>query len=348
MNQKSHWRRNFVASIILSLIIAGAGYAYWNRVELIDTWRAHKFSPSSELAAAVARTTMSAKAKKVFYASEPRIESTSRFNSYCGQHESSSATLGCFAPKNLCHEPLPKSIDRYGCYEITLFKVQNDQLNGIVDVTAAHEMLHAVYARLDDSERQKVNRMLAQKGNELSKDDVFKKRMEVYQSLSLEERMDELHSIIGTEVSNLPNDLETYYRQYFVDRHAVTVLYSNYSEKFSVLQRKSEELAGILDSMATSINQRVTDYNNRVGQIKQQITRFNDRAVRGDFDSMTAFNNERSQLQAVTEEIKNEESAIRAAIANYEEVRAQYDSVALDLSKLNKSIDSSLAPAPAV
>lgn len=102
-----------------------------------------------------------------------------------------------------------------------MFDVTNQELNGIEQVTAAHEMLHAAYDRLSDSQRQKVDALLLTEADKLKSDPTFSARIAVYAKLPKDQYVNELHSVIGTEVADPGSALEQYYTTYFADRTQV-------------------------------------------------------------------------------------------------------------------------------
>ena len=94
-----------------------------------------------------------------------------------------------------------------GCFadrRIRLFEVTDERLTGVVETTAAHELLHASWVRLSRDERASLSETLIAEYEERAKvDEDFKQRMSVYESLSRSAFANELHSVFGTEVGEL-------------------------------------------------------------------------------------------------------------------------------------------------
>ncbi|MEX2268872.1 MAG: hypothetical protein WEA75_09320 [Acidimicrobiia bacterium] len=148
--------------------------------------------------------------------------------------------------------PLPEADDTFvlGCYdqftnEISILRVDRLDIRGVMPVTAAHEMLHAAYERLGRQEREKVNAMIEEFVAENPQP-----RLE--ESLTLyteQERANELHSLVGTEVSVLSRALERHYAQYFDDRAALIALFAGYQSVFDNLETRFEQLEAELDAL---------------------------------------------------------------------------------------------------
>jgi chromosome segregation ATPase len=226
--------------------------------------------------------------------------------------------------------------------------VTNERLDGIRDVTAAHEMLHVAYARLGDAERQKVDTLLSAEYDKLKNDSALSDRVAFYDRTEPGERMNELHSILGTEVGSLDGELENYYQKYFTDRNKVVSLHARYIAVFDELKTKSDALSQELNTLTDTINARMVAYNSDVESLNKAIASFNQRAAGGSFASEEAFESERAELVARSSSLESERVAIDDMITRYESLRSELTSIASQSDVLNRSIDSTLAPAPSV
>lgn len=331
---------------IIILILVTVLYLY--RSPLIDKLQTTGYQPTAELAKISTRTTMTSAAKTIFYASDPTIQDAKSFNQDCSDHESDSVTLGCYRHTDNCNQVL-NALSQAACMKIKLFSINRAELDGIVDVTAAHEMLHAAYARLSEHERTKLNDQLQKQTTELIKDQAFKERLSVYDDLSHDQYVNELHSVLGTEVDNLSTDLKIHYRQYFQDRSQVVKLYQKYSNFFLNLKKEADQLADSLKQQADDINRRIAAHNQLSRQLSSDINSFNRLASSpGGFSSQASFLSARQQIMARVEAAKAEESAIQQAIVNFNKDNDRLKSIAGNLDGLNHSIDSNLTPVPAV
>ncbi len=302
-----------------------------NRQYVIDQLSVWQYQPSEEIAAIADRSSMNEGGKFYFYTSQPSIESATDFNKKCSRKETSTAILGCYNGQN-----------------IFIYDVTDTRLDGIKEVTAAHEMLHAVYARLGAGEKARVDTLLEHEYEKLKNDKTFAERMAFYERTEPGERDNELHSIIGTEISAVSSELEAYYKKYFRERSKVVALHEKYASVFNDLQKRGEQISARLNELAKSIEQNSAQYNADVTRLNQDIASFNAKANAGGFATPSQFNAERSSLVARAEQLDASRTLINDSIGEYNRLRDELAVVASESEALNKSIDSSLAPAPSL
>ncbi|NCU38132.1 hypothetical protein EOL96_03715 [Candidatus Saccharibacteria bacterium] len=331
VNQQTARKSSRGSLIALLIVLAIAALILWQRVLIVDSILAWRYQPSQDIAAITSAINFSPDGKRIFYASSPEIDGTSTFNAECGNTEKTSVVLGC-----------------YKAGKIYVYQVDNDELAGVEEVTAAHEMLHAAYERLSTSERQRINSLLETEAAERLNDDAFKERMSVYNKLSDEERINELHSVIGTEVDTITPELETYYEQYFTNRAAVVAMYNDYHSVLVNLQNEAIALGKSLDAQAAAINSRVDAYNQAADDLDAAITQFNSRARGEYFKTQTEFDIARAELVDQSAALEAERVSINQAIKAYDADKRTFDALSSHLTELTNSIDSTLAPAPSV
>lgn len=329
---KQQPKRSSTSSVVALFILAGVlAFVLWQRVYVGDSIRAMLYQPSSEIAAIDASVGFTSQGTRIFYANSPELNGTSTFNVECENTEKTSVVLGCY---------------RSG--KIFVYDVDNQELDGIEEVTAAHEVLHAAYDRLTRSERERVDVLLEAEADKLLQDDAFKERMSVYSQLSAADRANELHSVIGTEVETISAELESYYAQYFVDRSVVLTLYNAYHSVFVDTKAKAIALGKSLDAQAASINARIIAYNQASDALEADIQLFNSRARSTYFTTQAEFAAARAVLVTQSAALDAERTSINTAITAYEADKATFDDLSSHLTELTNSIDSSLAPAPTV
>jgi hypothetical protein len=325
-------KQRHIASLVILLVSLGATFfLLFNRQALLDHVALLQYQPSPEIAAIAARTTMTEQGKFDFYASRPAIESTQVFNEVCGSGEEHTAILGCYANRR-----------------IYIYGVTDAQLDGIKEVTAAHEMLHAAYDRMSDDKKRKVNALVEAEYAKLSQDSALAARMAFYAKTEPGERDNELHSIIGTEIAAISPELEAHYKQYFIDRQALVGLYTKYASVFEALKAKADALSAQLTNLAATISQQSEAYNQDVAALNRDINAFNARAEAGDFSSQAEFNARRNALEARADQLARDRQTINNNITLYNELNSQLAATASQSAALNRSIDSSLAPAPSL
>lgn len=288
-----------------------------------------QFQPSQSVAAISRNINFSQTGERLFFASEPTLNASSTFTKDCDNTEKTTVVLGCYFNR-----------------DIYLFDVTNEELNGIEEVTAAHEVLHAAYDRLNVFEKRRINQLLEDAAANLRTNPEFRERMSVYDDLARDDQLNELHSVVGTEIADIDPELESYYGRYFNDRARIVEYYTNYKSVFANLIEEADQLANQLDALAASINARVESYDAASAQLDRDIRAFNARADDGEFSSIEEFNAARSPLVARSNQLESLRVSINADIDRYEALKQQYDGLSSHLTELNNSIDSKLAPKP--
>ena len=322
-------RRNIISKIIalLAVISIAAGGFFYGQTAF-DTYRASTFTPPAAVAAVEGSIKLTPTAQRTFRATQPAIETSDQFNAHCKSTERTAAILGCY----------------YGD-RIYLFDVENAELAGAKEVTAAHELLHAQYARLNIFERPRVDAMIKKAYQKVKNDPEIAKAMEYYREAEPGAELDELHSIIGTTIGELDSDLEQYYARYFTDRASIVAKNQAYTAVFTRVNVRAEALQSKLQSAAKQIKQDVEAYQSDLSQINADINSFNERARSGEFSSQADFVVARSALQQRISAINARQSSLNSRIKAYNDDVATLKSLAVKADQLNQSINGVAAPA---
>lgn len=328
-------KRSFPIKTIMTIVfsaalLTAAGWLVLNRQYVTDQVSVWAYTAPPEVEAIDERIAFTDKGTFYFYASRPEVADAESFNQNCPRRETGSPILGC-----------------YSLRQIYIYNITNDELDGIEEITAAHEMLHAVWERLGTGEQERIGALL-EKAYRAVGDDALKERIDYYSRTQPGEFHNELHSILGTEIPELGDELEAYYSQYFDDRQIVLGLHSQYSEVFRSLEVVSESLLAQLAELGASIESLTEQYSVDSAQLSSDIQAFNQRAENNQFDSIAQFNRERSALIARTTQLNSKRTEINADIATYNGYYQSYQDVASRIEFLNKSIDSinALEPTP--
>lgn len=314
--------------VVLIVCLASFVLVIFNRQQIIDQIAVWQYKPTQKIENIADQAGMSGLGKFYFFASKPSIEATQVFNSECERKEEKSAILGCYSNR-----------------QIYIFDVQDSRLEGVEEVTAAHEMLHAVWDRLSEGERKKLEPLLESAYAKVE-DAKLVDRMEYYSRAQPGERSNELHSIVGTENIDLGKELEAHYSKYFDNRAMLVKLYNDYRNIFDEIETKSNDLAAKLKLVSGDIEKLSQEYNIDVKVLNSDIETFNQRAAAGGFASNQAFQAERSDLIARTEKLSSNRDLVNLKIAEYEKLRKELQSINAESKVLNDSLDSTLAPAP--
>ena len=320
-------RRGTIVRLIISLVLLVA--AIWvviNRIYVVDQLTVWRYPPSAVAKSLASGSSMNDTGSFLFYASRPEIQEREEFNQSCRKHAEKTAILGCYTGRT-----------------IYLFNITDPRLEGIKEVTAAHEMLHAAYERLSGAERTRIHGLIDQASEQVNSPNIQRKLV-LYDTTDPAERYDELHSMLGSEASNLPPELEVYYSQYFVNRLALVSLAERYETVFNELETQQKQLVTELNSLADEINADNKTYESRFANLQSAVDSFNTRASNGSFSSESQFNAERNRLIAQQESLSAFRAGIIAKIELYDAKKAELDRLNLTAEGLQKSIDSN-APA---
>lgn len=330
--QRSNRGHSHVVSLaVIAVSALVALFLFVNRQQVIDQVTVWQYQPNSVVAQLASRSSMSGTGKFYFYASRPAVEDAKPFNQDCGRKEASTAILGCYNGQN-----------------IYIYNVTNTQLDGIKEVTAAHEMLHAAYARMGSDEKKAVDKLLEAEYDKLKANKDIAERFAFYARTEPGERDNELHSVIGTEIASISPALEEHYKKYFLDRSKVVILHDKYASVFAQLQARSDALSAQLTSLGNKIEQETKAYNAAVSTLNADIVEFNRKANGGGFSSKAEFDSERTSLVARAATLDATRDTINSEITRYNALRDELKSVASQSETLNQSIDSSLSPAPSL
>lgn len=242
-------RNRFVTVLeIASLLVLVAVLANLQWIE--DKFALATFHPSAALAPIEARLALTDSARAIFYRSNPVIDTKAAFNQDC-QTTSGELELGCYTHN-----------------KTYILQIDNSSLKPEMDVVTAHELLHAVWARMSTKERAKLSVELEAAYAKITDQDL-RDRMADYAKSEPGEQDNELHSILGTEFANLSPQLEAHYKIYFANRVTIVAAHSAYQGVFtSRRQELAAELATIrsLKAQLVTLNRQMEQYRTS-GQI---------------------------------------------------------------------------------
>ncbi len=315
-------RRAPIGSILLTiLIICGAVAVYINRVPLLDWWALRSYQAPPAIAKLADETTMNGRGRQLFFLSKPALQDKENFNNSCRENEQT-IVLGCY-------------IQLKGIF---LLDVEDPRLDGVEQVTSAHEMLHAAYQRLDSKERARVNALITQAYDNLQ-DNRILANIKAYQNANAD-IANELHSILGTEVANLPPDLEAYYKQYFTDRAKIVGFSDKYEAEFTSRKSKIEADDAQLSSLEAQINANNAQLDNLQAALSTQKEQLNALRRNGDIAGYNAG------VAPYNLAVKNYNTLINQTnglIGQYRRILDERNGLAQDLQTLTKALDSRIS-----
>lgn len=308
--------------ITIIVIIVAVGLSWLNRYNIYDEYRLYNYNPPATIVTLANQTTMTPYARKLFYVYHPTIEGAKAFNQDCNVTEQA-IVLGCTAINK----------------GIWLYNVQDPQLNGVEQVTAAHEMLHVAYSRLSPSKLKYINNLVVSTYNKLAPTDpLLKSEYNSYLKTEGQGAVDnELHSVLGTEVSVLPPALENYYKTYFTNRQAIV----NYADQYEDVFTQRQKSVSTDDQQLATWQQQISS-NEQTLQTKYQTIQ-SAQAQLNSLKNSGQISEYNSQIDSYNQSVDSYNSLVdqtKTLISNYNQLVTTRNAIAVQEDDLIKSISS--------
>lgn len=278
-----HSRNHTVRTIFQLGGVLLATIAALNYNALVDEYALLTYHPTADVASFESRVSLTTPARASLYRTQPLFDSKTSFNTDC--------------------DTRPHELE-LGCYyrgHIYVLRIDNTSLAPEMDVVSAHELLHAVWSQMSDSERSSLTSELERFYGTLNDKDL-QDRMASYATSEPGEEGNELHSILGTEFANLSPSLEAHYAKYFPKRNQIVAAHAAYQAVFDTRKLELEqELARIrsekaslsvlnhqletyrannqidtYNSLVPKQNKMVDDINSRIATYSQGVNEYND------------------------------------------------------------------------
>ncbi|MET0725343.1 MAG: hypothetical protein ABWY36_03260 [Leifsonia sp.] len=327
--RRPRWGRRILVWLVVAGIGCAAAFVIINPVRITDQITVWTHEPSAQAVDFANRSTMTDDARFLFYASVPRVEGRDDFNAECSDVSDDGVTLGCYVPLNRT---------------IHLFDIVDPRLDGMQVVTAAHEMLHARWARMSTGDRDAITPLLEAEAKRLASDTTFTAQMALYDGIGAAERVNELHSILGTEFTGLAPALEAHYHESFRDRAALVALHARTDGVFTTLQAQGAALVAELDGLRASIDADSDAYSAGSAALDDDVRAFNDRWASGTAGTRNQYDDERSALVDRESTLDALYDSITARRAEFEAKADELEAMNLQVEDLNAAIDSHAVP----
>jgi DNA repair exonuclease SbcCD ATPase subunit len=268
---------------------------------LLEEWLDFAPTPTSpEIKRLAEQSLMTPAAQRLFYRQHPTIESKAMFLEQCKVPDQS-IMLGCFVRRG-----------RAG--KIVVQQITDPRLKGTMEVTAAHEMLHAAYERLSPDEREDLGKRLTKAATHVQ-DARLKSVLDDYQAKDTALYYNELHSHLGTELGNFGDaTLEKHYQRYFSDRHRLVAL-----------AQRSGSVLKQLDDQAVQLKPKIEQLEAELQQLETQIKR-SEVGLKASHQNLAELETALSATQASAEAAFRTESIQAYQLAGqFEQQKAQFN-----------------------
>ncbi len=309
-----------VAGILASLaFIALPALALWQRQEIADWLVLRSYIPPSRVQELANHTSMTDYGRRLLYVHKPSLDSKDDFNAHCTVNETT-IVLGCY-------------ISGQGIY---IYDVTDSRLSGIHEVTAAHEMLHAAYDRLNDKERKRIDQLLNEAYASL-KDERLQNLIKTYEERDPGIVANELHSILATEVSELPSELESYYQKYFDDRQMIVQYAKRYEGAFQDLEKQVKLIDAQLSSLKIEVESMENALTSQADHLAAERRALDAELAANDYESynkgVNSYNQQVQKYNGLLAQYKTK-------VSEYNSVVEKRNSIAGQQQELIQAIDS--------
>ena len=311
--------------LVLSFFVIGVGTLLWQKQAVLDWWHLRNYTPSAALVSLANDDTMTGKARHLLYVNHPQITDSNVFSDNCPAGGEKTVVLGCYVGND------------DGIY---IYAVSDSRLNGVEQVTAAHEMLHAAYRRLSNKERTTIDAELLDYYNHDLTDQRIKDTIAAYRQSEPNDVVNEMHSVFGTEVANLPPALTKYYSQYFTNRTVITNYTASYQAEFTNRQSQVSTDDAQLSALKLQIDANQALLTAQKAALDDQNSQLQTEQNEGEDDIYNAgtigYNQAVNAYNTLLE-------TARAQINQYNTIVDQRNAVALEEQQLSQELsDSSL------
>lgn len=290
------------------------------RYRVTDWWRLRNYQPPAVVAQLAEDTSLTPHATDIFYASKPQLNDKATFNLHC---------------------PFPEQSFVLGCYDgdkIFIFDIQAEELEPAEPVTAAHEMLHAAWARMSSTEQDRLRKLLE---NEFaaSPDAHLQETIKKYQEAGNDEGtiINELHSIVPTEVRTISPELEAYYKKYFKSRGKVVDLFESYKAIFAENEAELERLEARASKLLASIQAQEIVLNQKKATIDANNSRL---GAWSQSSNVAEYNRLVSEQRILVREYNSMVGRYNSDVDRYQAIIKRYQELAFYHNELVNAINS--------
>lgn len=312
-----------VAIVTQVLVIAAGAWAFTNRAIVRDWLVVGKVIETETLASYVEDAGLSEQGRFYLYATKPILHTVDTFNESCPTKEKGVAVLGCYLGKE----------DR-----IHLLDITDETFSVMEPVVAAHEMLHAVWARFDQAERDRIAVAVQESYDQIT-DPVIRERIEIYRDDNGDINTTELFAILGTEVPIVTDELNAVYDRYFDRRGACVALAAEASTVITTIVNEIARVGTEIVALQAEIDASRAAYDANSADLNADIERFNANSnTPGYYTSQSTFERDRDALAARKDELEATRTAINARVADYNVLVGQLEVLNSQAMALNKAL----------
>ena len=308
----------------LGLVVVVAIVLALNRQWFSDFMRGVGYQPVGEMERIMQDLDLTGRGEFLFRAARPELSLRDGFNATCrSMGDEEMAVLGCYTDGT-----------------IYVYNIDAAELDGIRELTTAHELLHVVWERMSDSEKQNLDAALTSTLN--NNWDVLGEELEAYEA---NERQEELFVRAGTEVADLPTELEKVYGEVFNEQDKIVSFYDRYIGVFKAMETEMEELSRQMETIENQVGNINVEYEGRMNTLNNEIDAFNACAeTAGCFESESEFYARRAALVNEQDALGVLYEQLDSLVNQYNDLVERYNADVIRTDELNQMMNSYSAP----
>ncbi len=311
-------KKKLILFILLVLILGLGIFFLINRTAVIDWFKGIGYNPTPAMVEIKESLGLTTNSERIFNATRPILASRDNFNESCESHNEAVSVLGCYTD------------DR-----VFVYNIDNDELDGIRESTAAHELLHAIWYRLSGLEKSNLIPVLEETYNN------HPEMKETVESYPENEQLGEIYVRLATQIKKLPEALETHYAEYFTDQDSIVSYYDSYIAPFNELTEKINQLKAELETLEKEIDDRSSALSTRIDAFDKAVNDFNSCAeTAGCFANDWVFQNRRSELVNEQLVLNTENALVNGLLEDYNKKAEEFNKYVVHSNELQDTINS--------
>lgn len=315
-------RHRLVRQWLSLAIIVVLGFVFLANTQRLGDWvRSLGYTATAAVGNLARDDTFTSAANHLYYINRPVLETKQSFRKHCSSQQEQTIVLGCYHG------------NQRGIYILRI--ASDSRLAGVEQVTAAHEMLHAVYDRLSSHDKSKVDAWLLDYYHNGLTDQRIKDTIAVYKQSEPDAVVNEMHSVFGTEVADLPPNLTNYYQQYFVNRSQVTSYAASYQAEFTDRQTQVAADDVKLKALKAEIEANEAALTTQRSSLQARAQQMDQLKSSG---QTAAYNSQVSSYNAAIDSYNRLADTTKQQIASYNQLVAARNSIAVEQQHLSSEL----------
>ena len=314
---------NIFKLIPWAVFVILAIFIFFNFQLIEDTIKSMSYTPTPEMQEIQTKLNLTKTGERIFKASSPVLSEADEFNVECQSTNEEISTLGCFNGE-----------------KIFIYNITEKKFEGIRESTTAHELLHAYWARFSENEKNELTPILENFAENADKK--FKDSLETYQT---SQRLEEIFVRSGTQVRDLPDELEEIFENVFIDQDAIVNFYDSYSTPFDEINKELKNLSAEMSSLNEQITNETAEYEEYSRILSGEIDEYNNCVTTyGCFPSRESADARRLELEAKQSYSETLYEALSNDIDRYNQLVETYNKKVVYGRKLDTIINSNKQP----